>query len=280
MTSTDLTAAHTHFAFGRNWAAYAERIGETHIAEAVAGLSRLLGGARLDGRTFLDIGSGSGIHSVAALRLGASRVLALDIDVDSVGTTRAVLARHAPQSAWEVQQRSVFDLTPADPGYFDVVYSWGVLHHTGDLSGAMRQAAALCGTNGKFVFALYRRVWMDWFWRREKRWYAQASAVAQRRARLLYISLYRAGLRLTLRNPRAYFDAYLKNRGMLFEHDVHDWLGGWPYESILPREVDALLTPLGLRRERAFVSTGRLFGRRSGVFGSGCDEYVYTRPER
>lgn len=87
----DLTRAESHFAFGRNWAEYAGKITEAEVREAEAGLLRLMGGERLEGKRFLDIGSGSGLHSLAALRLGAREVLAVDIDADSVATTRAVL---------------------------------------------------------------------------------------------------------------------------------------------------------------------------------------------
>jgi len=62
---------------------------------------------------------------------------------------------------------------------------------------------------------------------------------------------------------------YRNKRGMDFMHDVRDWIGGYPYESIRPRELDALLHPLGFVRVQASVK------RRSGLFGSGCDEYLY-----
>src|SRR5437773_8519835 len=90
------------FAFGKNWASYAEGIGEPEIGEAVASLARLLGGENLKGRRLIDIGCGSGIHSLAALRLGAAEVLAVDLDPDSVATTESVLQRHAPGDPYRV----------------------------------------------------------------------------------------------------------------------------------------------------------------------------------
>lgn len=274
---TDLTRATSHFAFGRNWAEYAEKITEAEIEEAVRGLSRLLGGARLTGLRFLDIGSGSGLHSLAALRLGAREVLAVDIDPDSVATTRAVLARHAPGANARVEENSVFDLAPERLGRFDVVYSWGVLHHTGDMAGAVGKAAAMVEKGGCFVFALYRRIWMDGFWKREKCWYAQASPQAQARARTVYIALFRLGLRLTGRRLADYVANYRVNRGMDFYHDVHDWMGGWPYDSISADEVEAMMRTLGFARERVFVAPRNVM---RDFFGSGCDEYVYRRGGR
>lgn len=277
MTNEDLTRQDTHFAFGKNWASYAQKITRAQIDEAVTGLSRLLGGQRLDGMRFLDIGSGSGLHALAAFELGAAEVVALDIDPDSVATTQAVLALHAPGKTYRVAQHSVFDLTPEKYGTFDVVYSWGVLHHTGDMIRALRAAAALVGEGGQFVFALYRRVWMDWFWRLEKRWYTKASLASQARARAIYIALFRLALRVTGRRFADYVANYHERRGMDFYHDVHDWMGGWPYESILPSEVDSLMGSLGFGPVRVFAAKGLIGGRRIGFFGSGCDEYVYRR---
>jgi 2-polyprenyl-6-hydroxyphenyl methylase/3-demethylubiquinone-9 3-methyltransferase len=162
-------------------------------------------------------------------------------------------------------------------GRFDVVYSWGVLHHTGDMARAMRCAAGMVGDGGRFVFALYRRVWMDWFWRIEKRWYAQASPGAQESARAWYGALFKIGLRCTGRTMDDYINGYRGNRGMDFWHDVHDWMGGWPYESISPREVEEMMGALGFQRVLEFSVKGRILGKHSGVFGSGCDEFSYRR---
>ncbi|MBC7358443.1 MAG: 50S ribosomal protein L11 methyltransferase [Desulfacinum sp.] len=86
------------FDFGKNWASYAKKINEVRIEEAVKNLCRLLGKTTLEGESFFDIGSGSGLHSLAALRLGAARVEAIDIDADSVRTTEALLEKYVPKS--------------------------------------------------------------------------------------------------------------------------------------------------------------------------------------
>lgn len=125
------------------------------------------------------------------------------------------------------------------------------------------------------MFALYRRVWMDWFWRLEKRWYTKASLASQARARTIYIALFRLGLRVTGRRFADYAANYRERRGMDFYHDVHDWMGGWPYESILPAQAESLLGSLGFGPVRVFAAKGLIGGRRIGFLGSGCGEYVY-----
>src|SRR5574337_527310 len=236
----DLLNAESHFAFGKNWESYAELIDASRISEAERSLARLLGNEGLGGKRFLDIGCGSGLHSLAALRLGAAEVLAVDVDADSVATTGAVLSRYAPGRNFSVRQVSVFDMTPAVFGQFDVVYSWGVLHHTGDLHRALRTAAALAAPSGLFMFALYRKTLACGFWRFEKRWYAHAGPAAQSKARAVYLGLYRAGMWMRRRNFKDHVNSY-RTRGMDFYHDVHDWLGGYPYESISSHEVGELM---------------------------------------
>jgi len=275
--SSDLVELKSHFACGENWASYAKLVTESQVEQATSGLRRLSGGD-LRGKRFLDIGCGSGLHSLAALRLGADQVVALDIDPACVATTQQLLTRCAEGTRWTTQEKSVFDLQPDSMGWFDIVYSWGVLHHTGDLYRALRAAAALVAPGGRFVFALYARTPLCWFWKREKRWYSAASPSAQARARSLYVGLFRLLYAIRHRDSFSEFVAtYGTNhgqaRGMNFYHDVHDWLGGWPYESISPAETERFMHQLGMRQIRAFVRERRTLG----LLGSGCDEYVYGR---
>jgi SAM-dependent methyltransferase len=267
--SADLLDQKSHFAFGKNWASYAKLVTDAQVEEAIAGLRKLAGGD-LEGKRFLDIGCGSGLHALAALRLGASEVVALDIDSDSVTTTRQLLQANASGQRWSTMEASVFDLQPDSIGLFDVVYSWGVLHHTGDMYRALRAAGTLVAPNGRFIFALYRRTRLCWFWKLEKRWYAGAGQAAQARARSIYVGLRRF---VMLGAFDSYVATYAQRRGMDFYHDVHDWLGGWPYESISPAETDRFMQQLGMRQIRTFVHPVRT----NGLFGSGCDEYVYGK---
>jgi 2-polyprenyl-6-hydroxyphenyl methylase/3-demethylubiquinone-9 3-methyltransferase len=273
---TDLTDLGSHFAFGENWANYAESLSEHEIDQAEEGLRRLLDAETLAGRSFLDIGCGSGVHSLAALRLGASQIVACDIDPMSVQTAQTVLQRFAiAKDRSRVFEMSVFALDAARVGTFDVVYSWGVLHHTGDMARAMAAASSLVAPDGLFVFALYRRTLLCPLWVFEKRWYASASPTQQRAMRRAYIAARALVERLRGRSLESYIANYRGNRGMSFEHDVHDWLGGYPYESISPDQVDAIMSASGLSLVRRQTDTRLL--RRIGLLGTGCDEYVYRR---
>jgi hypothetical protein len=71
--ATDLLRQESHFAFGKNWASYARLVTEVLIDEGVRALRRLVGD-HLTSKRFLDIDCGSGLHALAALRLGSSEV--------------------------------------------------------------------------------------------------------------------------------------------------------------------------------------------------------------
>ncbi|MFO0328113.1 MAG: class I SAM-dependent methyltransferase [Gemmatimonadota bacterium] len=267
-----LTSLESHFAFGDNWSSYARDLDEPRIEQAVADLARLMNGA-ISGRSFFDIGSGSGVHSLAALRLGASRVIAMDLDPASVQTTRQTLSRFAPAGAtWEAVERSVFVLDPETHGTYDIVYSWGVLHHTGAMHEAIRRAAALVASGGRFAVALYKKTPMCGLWKHEKRIYSNAGPTIQRLMRAGYLAVMRAVLAVKGVSYGEYVSTYRARRGMDFLHDVHDWLGGYPYESISPAELESFVIPLGFRLERSFVQP-----QGTGVLGPGCDEFVFVR---
>ena len=243
--SFDDTHLESHFRFGRNWRSYAAGVGEKQIDAAVAGLKQLVPEGRLAGKRFLDIGCGSGLSMLAAQRLGASSIHGMDIDPESVEAARNVLGRFAADGSWSLQTASILDAPQEDLGTFDIVHSWGVLHHTGRIWDALANAASLVESDGLLVVALYRRTPLCRLWTVEKRFYAHAPNSLQAVVRAIYRTTFFAGLIATGRSPRGYLNDHLSARGMDWEHDVHDWLGGYPYESTQPSEVRAKLATLG-----------------------------------
>ncbi len=259
------------FGFGANWREFLKGLDAGQIAEAEAGLQRLLGREQLDGLTFLDIGSGSGLSSLAARRLGA-RVHSFDFDPDSVACTKSLRERYFANDAdWIVERGSVLDAAYMEKlGSFDIVYSWGVLHHTGAMDVAIANAASRVAPGGMFALALYRKTALCWAWTIEKRWYTSASAKAQEAARALFRGAMRLAFAATGRDFAAYVRDYRSNRGMDYINDIHDWMGGYPYESIRPATAEAMMERLGFLPVRSFTR-----GFSLGLFGSGCDEYLF-----
>ncbi len=269
----DLRRIKSHFAFGDNWADYAQIIDLEAIDAAKKDLLKLIPQEQIADSSFLDIGCGSGLHSLAATLLGARNLLAVDLDPTSVATTEGVLTRYAAHARWRTEEISVFDLSPESHGVFDIVYSWGVLHHTGAMWDALRKAASMVAPNGMLVFALYRSTLLDPFWRLEKRYYSKAGSSVQAAVRACFVAAYAMSFTIARRRSfAAHVANYKTNRGMDFYHDAHDWLGGYPYESALAPDVERHMHDLGFQAARVFARPGGV-----GIFGSGCDEYVYTR---
>ena len=261
------------FAFGENWRSFLARLDGARIAEAETALQWLVGRSRFDGLRFLDVGSGSGLSSLAARRLGAN-VVSFDYDVQSVDCTTQLRAKFFPNdAAWRVELGTILDRDyVAAIGQFDVVHAWGVLHHTGDLLRSIKNAALLVVPGGLLITALYRKTALCPLWAVEKRWYSRTSSSSQAKARDLYTGLMRLAFAVTGRDFAAYVSNYRSNRGMDFIHDVHDWLGGYPYESIRPNDAAQMFCAIGFEEIRTKVR-----GNSIGVFGSGCDEYVYRK---
>ncbi len=270
----DLTSKDMHFAFGKNWLEYADKIDESRIQQAMSDLQRLNNGASFDGKSFLDIGCGSGIHALAALRLGAARVACVDIDDDSVEATKRTLNRYAPDSEVIVKVESVFDMRPEEHGRYDVVYSWGVLHHTGDMYRAITQAINLVSEDGIFIIALYRKTLFCWMWRYIKRWYSRASKNKQKKFMSAYLLITQNLMRLIGVDAEEKIANYGKSRGMDYYNDVHDWLGGYPYESINAKQCQKFFEKRGFQLYYSNIKKG---SKKIGLFGSGCDEFNFKK---
>ena len=267
------TESEARFAFGRNWQSFADSIGPQRIDQAVESLKSMLGVESLDGRRFLDIGCGSGLFSLAAHRLGAE-VVSVDFDLDSVACTQEIRNRYASEDAWEVRQGSVLDKPLMQSlGQADVVYSWGVLHHTGNLDQAIKIAAKATKPGGLFCIAIYNdqgpasRRWLA-----IKRIYNRLPKLLQPIWVVWIAGIYEAKFALArllkFENPLPFNDwrAKKKDRGMSAWHDWVDWIGGLPFEVATPEKVEAMLVDRGFQLERT---------KRIGK-GWGCNEFVFV----
>ncbi|NND97908.1 MAG: class I SAM-dependent methyltransferase [Pirellulaceae bacterium] len=275
MTVQMPTTEPPRFAFGENWKAFLTALDESRIEQAVESLEELLGVDSLEGTKFLDIGSGSGLFSLAAHRMGAE-VVSFDYDVDSVACTNELKSRYGSESPnWQVCQGSVLDEAFMQSlGEFDVVYSWGVLHHTAEMTRAIEIAQRRVSDGGFLCIAIYNdqggasRRWLKIkkFYNRLPKWLRPALVIKIAAWYELKFALARLSRG---KNPLPFADwrAKKKDRGMSAWHDWVDWIGGLPFEVATPEEI---ILPL---RNNDFV----LENLKTVGNGWGCNEYVFRK---
>jgi 2-polyprenyl-3-methyl-5-hydroxy-6-metoxy-1,4-benzoquinol methylase len=266
------------FEFGKNWSRFLSQLDEQRIKQAEDSLRLMLETEDLSGKSFLDIGSGSGLFSLAARRLGA-RVHSFDFDPQSVACTRELRSRFFTNDGdWKVEEASVLDKEYlASLGKFDIVYSWGVLHHTGQMWQAIDNAQQLVAPAGKCFIALYNDTGSQssrWLW--IKRTYNRLPGVLHVPFAILVSApeelKHIARSVLTLK-PGEYFRSwseYQSRRGMSRWRDIIDWVGGYPYEVCKPEDIFEFF------KARGFTLTKLVCGN----VGLGCSEFVFSkRPE-
>jgi 2-polyprenyl-3-methyl-5-hydroxy-6-metoxy-1,4-benzoquinol methylase len=252
------------FQFGANWTRFLTHLNDTRIAQAQASLCEFLGVTDLKGKRFLDAGSGSGLFSLAARKLGAE-VHSFDYDAQSVACTTELKARYFrndPQ--WTVEEASVLDPEYLNRlGEFDVVYSWGVLHHTGAMWDGLQNVTHRVRPGGKLFVAIYNdQGWISKYWYAAKRAYVSNPFMRQL---VLWLHMpYLFGVRVLV---RAITRRGLLERGMSVWHDMIDWIGGYPFEVARPEGI------FEFYRQQGFVLTKlKTCGARHG-----CNEFVFQR---
>ncbi len=225
------------YGFGRNWAEFIEQhFTEERIDVAQRHLLNFLKREDLEELTFLDIGCGSGLHSLGAYRAGAARITGFDYDPDSVETSKKLREWAGEPANWTVCQGSVLDRAFVESlEKADVVYSWGVLHHTGDMWNAIENAASRMKDDAVFYIALYTAdVYTDptpEYWLDVKRRYNRAGALRRKLMEWAYAWKFTIVPELrSRRNPLKRILRHQATRGMSYWTDVRDWLGGYPME--------------------------------------------------
>ena len=260
------------FAFGANWRSFLSVLDDDRIAEAGRSLKDMLHVDTLEGKSFLDVGCGSGLFSLAAARLGASKIHTFDLDPQSVACALELKRRYFNESShWTIELGNILDHDYATQlRDWDIVYSWGVLHHTGHMWAALANMAPFVKLGGLLFIAIYNdQGEMSEHWLKVKtrynsgffgKWLVWGRYVPGWffHRLLVDVAFVRRnpvrGIISDLRHRRNIFQGFLKSfrkprspmqryreykssRGMSMSHDWIDWIGGLPFEVAKPNEL-------------------------------------------
>ena len=252
------------FGFGLNWRSYSKRISFPEIEHAKKGLIKLLPeNYSFINKSFIDIGCGSGIHSIAAYSLNFKNIIATDFDQVSVNTT--ITNMETFNVKFDVFQDDI--LKTKVKRKFDIVYSWGVLHHTGNLRDAINNSKNLVNDDGFYIIAIYKKTLFCKMWYLIKKTFCYSPELIKKIQIFLFYSL-----RLILYILKGkLIKNYSNERGMNLYYDAVDWLGGYPYESASKENI---LTLVGEKFTlvKCFKAKPKL-----GLMGTACSEYVFQR---
>jgi 2-polyprenyl-3-methyl-5-hydroxy-6-metoxy-1,4-benzoquinol methylase len=268
-----VTADDTRFQFGENWRRFLDVLDEERIQVAEESLKTMLGAESLAGKSFLDIGSGSGLFSLSAMRLGADRVHSFDYDTSSVACTLELKRRYFPDDArWTIERGDVLDPEYlATLGHWDIIYSWGVLHHTGDMWQALQNVANLARPGTQLFISIYNdQGGQSRRWTRVKKLF-NSNAIGRSAVLGTFVPFFAAQHFaydiLRRQNPLQTYRTYYRQRGMSRVHDWIDWLGGYPFEVARPEEIFAFFREKGFELEKLKTCGGSM----------GCNEFVFRQ---
>lgn len=260
------------FEFGENWKEFLGNLTEERIKEAEKSLQEWLNIDDLNGKSFLDIGSGSGLFSLAARNLGA-KVFSFDYDESSVACTRYLKDRfYKKDNQWSIERGDILDreyLSKFDQ--YDIVYSWGVLHHTGNMYQALKNAGSLVADHGTLFISIYNdQGRATKMWRQVKKTYNKCPKAL--RGLVVVPCFLRLWGPTTVKDilkgkPFHTWRTYVKQRGMSPKHDVIDWIGGYPFEVAKPEEIFNFFHTDGYTLEKLSTNRG----------GKACNQYVFKK---
>ena len=250
-TFSDEVKSAARFEFGKNWKDFLNTVSEQEIQQAAKDIKEWLDTDNLTGKRVIDIGSGSGIHSLALYSMGANELISFDYDNDSVEATTQMWKNAGSPANWKVIQGSVLDDEFIKTlGSFDIVYSWGVLHHTGEMWKAIGNAIILVKENSIFWFSIYQKESGYNKALKLKTRYNNSSSLGKKIMVYKRIIRMMIGRFVKLKNPFAWNRK--TTRGMNVYNDLVDWLGGLPYEVASKEEITDFCNIRNLELKKIF----------------------------
>ena len=261
-----------NFDFGENWNRYLKVINQDLVDNSILDLIQIFGKDTVKDKTFCDIGCGSGIHSLSALILGAKHVTSFDINKKNIINTKSLIKNYWNSNNYNIVYGDILK-NEITYNQYDIVYSWGVLHHTGEMNKAILNSMKFCKKDTILLLALYEKTIYCSMWKVIKRFYNSSGNLSKKILLHSYNLIKILSLLITFRNPYLYIKNYKSNRGMDFLYDQIDWIGGYPYESITKDELVSIIGD-GFKLEYHKIAKKGII---KSILGTGCSIYKFRK---
>jgi 2-polyprenyl-3-methyl-5-hydroxy-6-metoxy-1,4-benzoquinol methylase len=235
-----------HYEFGENWEKFLGSIDDDSVEASMEALKSFFSLETFDNKTFLDIGCGSGLSSLSAIKMGAKSVTSFDYDLNSVNACKILRGNYSINN-WDITIGNILDKEFVNNlSTYDIVYSWGVLHHTGSMYEAIKKSADLVKPGGLFMIGIYnKKTPFTEIMHKIKKRYCYSGYIVRGVIKYSYFCL--SALYKIIKVRRQFFKDiynYKNKRGMNYWRDLDDWIGGYPYECATPEEIHTFVQTL------------------------------------
>ncbi|MFQ6107920.1 MAG: class I SAM-dependent methyltransferase [Candidatus Aminicenantales bacterium] len=220
-------------------------------------------------KSVLDAGCGTGVFSIIFARMGALSVVGIDISKRSLERAQRQADQLGLQNA-TFQKVNMLRL-PFTDACFDIVWSWGSVHHTADPFGCLAELIRVLKPGGSLLVAVYRRTGLTFLHETLRKGLIRLPSK--------YWIPFSRFLSLVAAPGISLFKKRDKSRkGEKLEQLLFDWFFVPIRHSYLPEEIKSFLVKRGLVIKKYLPFSGRFNSTSNFIFKARKQTHLCQAP--